>query len=264
MKKATHNLSHYKLLTANMGSLIPIGCQEVLPGDHFKHSTSALVRCAPLLAPVMHPINVRIHHWFIPHRLVWNDWESFITGGEDGADASTFPTIDLSGGISSGTLADYLGIPKGVNESVSALPFRAYALIYNEWYRNQDLQTALTIDKTDGADSTTNTTLQSVTWGKDFFTSASPDTQKGSEVNLPLGTEAPVLGIGTGNQTYSASSTNVYETDGTGTTSYANYKGPLDTTSGDDHAYLEQDPNNTGFPWIRADLSNASAATINP
>lgn len=195
MKRGKFSLSNYKLLTADMGELVPIGLTEVLPGDTIQHATSMLLRVSPLLAPVMHPVHVRIHHWFVPHRLVWNDWENFITGGPDGLNASTFPTITTAGAHAVGSLADYLGVPTGVTGTVvSALPFRGYSLIFNEWYRDQDLVTALTIDKTDGADTTTNTALQNVAWEKDYFTSARPWTQKGPEITLPLGTVAPVVG----------------------------------------------------------------------
>ena len=128
-----------------MGSLVPIGLTEVLPGDTIQQATNLLLRCSPLLAPVMHPVHIRVHHWFVPHRLVWEDWEDFITGGPDGNDASDFPTITLGGGTGAavGSLADYLGCPTGVNNlEVSALPFRGYGLIWNEWYRDQDLETA--------------------------------------------------------------------------------------------------------------------------
>ena len=162
-------------------------------------ATSLLVRVSPLLAPVMHPVHVRVHHWFVPHRLVWEDWEKFITGGPDGMDASVFPTITIGGGTGAavGSLADYLGVPTGVNNiEVSALPFRGYAKIWNENYRDQDLQTELTIDKTSGADTTTNTTLQNVDWEKDYFTSARPWAQKGPDITVPLGTTAPIVSDG--------------------------------------------------------------------
>jgi len=195
MKRNKFSLSNYKLLSCDMGELVPIGLTEVLAGDSIQQSTSALVRAAPLLAPVMHPVHVNIHHWFVPHRLVWEDWESFITGGPDGMDASVFPTITApgSGGFPVGSLADYLGCPTAINSlEVSALPFRAYALIYNEWYRDQDLNTALTIDDTSGPDTTTSTTLQVGCWEKDYFTSARPWEQKGPSITVPLGTTAPV------------------------------------------------------------------------
>jgi len=196
VKRSKFSLSNYKLLTCDMGELVPIGLQEVLPGDTIQQSTSMLLRVSPLLAPVMHPVHCRVHHWFVPHRLVWEDWEKFITGGPDGMDASVFPTVTIGGGSGAavGSLADYLGVPTGVNNiEVSALPFRGYAKIWNEWYRDQDLQTALTIDETSGPDTTTNTTLQNVDWEKDYFTSSRPWAQKGPDISVPLGTTAPVV-----------------------------------------------------------------------
>jgi hypothetical protein len=121
----------------------------------------------------MHPVDVRIHHWFVPNRLIWEDWEDFITGGADGNNADTHPTINLAS-AAIGSLADYIGVPTGSSNTtaINALPFRAYAKIWNEFYRDQDLDTALTIDETSGADTTTNTTLQNISWEKDYFTSA--------------------------------------------------------------------------------------------
>jgi len=191
-KRNKFDLSHYKQLTCNQGELIPIGIQEVLPGDSFQMSTKALVRLSPLVKPVMHPVHATIRHYFVPNRLLMDDWEDFITGGETGTDSTTFPTITLTPTV--GSLADYMGLPLGTSISVNALPFRAYALIYNEEIRNQDLQTTkIGFSTAAGADSTTNTTLQKVNWGKDRFTSAKDSTQKGAEVSLPLGTEAKVI-----------------------------------------------------------------------
>lgn len=198
MKRSKFSLSHYKLFTGDMGELIPCGLVEVLPGDTVQHATSMLLRVSPLVSPVMHPVHVKVHHWYVPHRLVWEDFENFITGGPDGNDASVFPTISApgGGGFAVGTLADYLGCPTGVNSlAVSALPFRGYSLIWNEWYRDQDLETPLTVSKASGVDSTTNTTLQNGAWEKDYFTMARPWLQKGAAVSLPLGTEAPVRGL---------------------------------------------------------------------
>ena len=89
MKRSKFSLSHYKLLTCDMGLLIPIAWYEALPGDTIQQATSALIRVTPLLSPVMHPVMVRIHHWFVPNRLIWDTFESFITGGTDGNDATT-------------------------------------------------------------------------------------------------------------------------------------------------------------------------------
>lgn len=249
MKRNKHSLSHYKLLSCDQGQLIPIGLQEVLPGDTFQHSTSALIRVAPLATPVMHPVRARIHHFFVPHRLVWNDWENFITGGPDGLNASTFPTIDVSG-ASVGSLADYLGVPpslaagKGV---VSALPFRAYASIYNEFYRDQDLNTALTIDLTDGVDTTTNTALQKVCWERDRFTLSRLTPQKGAAVTLPLGTSAPVA-----HDQVNGSPIGVYST-----VNSDNRRMGADATSVYASTVSESAANS-----LYADLSTATAATI--
>lgn len=262
MKRSKFSLSHHKLFSCDMGELIPCGLVEVLPGDTIQQATSALVRASPLLAPVMHPVNVAIHHWFVPHRLVWNDFENFITGGPDGLNASVFPTVNFpTGGPEIGTLADYLGIPTDVAQAggtnVSALPFRAYALIWNEWYRDQDLQTALTVDLTDGADTTTSVLLQNVCWEKDYFTSARPWEQKGPAVTVPLGTTAPVNRVTNaaawgakvaGSETEPSES--VMETDVNG--GYTK----IDTSAGQ---YISFDPKG----GLVADLAGASAVTVN-
>ena len=111
MKRSKHSLSNTKLLSCDMGELIPIGLTEVLPGDTMQQATSCLLRCAPMLAPVMHPVQVRIHHFFVPHRICWENFQDFITGGPDGNDDSLHPIIDMDENIASqGSLADYYGI----------------------------------------------------------------------------------------------------------------------------------------------------------
>lgn len=195
-KRSKFSLSNYKIMSMNMGGLYPCGLLEVLPGDTIQQATNLLLRCSPLLAPVMHPVHVQVRHFYVPHRLVWEDFESFITGGEDGMDASVAPTITFASGVSVGTLGDYLGLPTGVNGlTVSALPFRGYALIFNEWFRDQDLISKLTISTASGADTTTSTALQNVAWEKDYFTSARPWPQKGPSITIPIGTTAPVSGL---------------------------------------------------------------------
>lgn len=271
MKRGKFSLSNYKLLSCDMGELIPCGMWEVLPGDTVQAATSALLRASPLLAPVMHPVDVRIHHWFVPHRLVWEDWENFITGGPDGLDASVFPTVTIGGGSGAaiGSLADYLGVPTGVNNiEVSALPFRGYSLIWNEWYRDQDLQTKLTIDKTSGADTTTNTTLQNIAWEKDYFTSSRPWEQKGSGITIPLGDEAPVKGIMVTNAYLAGSvgSVSGWETGegynaGTPPSTYANGRIGASTLAYDTE-YLAPNGGGSYGPNITADLSSASAITV--
>ena len=268
MKRNKFSLSHYRLLSCDMGELVPIGLVEVLPGDTFQHATSTLLRVSPLLAPVMHPVHMRIHHWFVPHRLVWEDWEDFITGGPDGMDESSFPTITLSyaaGPPASGSgvvggLADYLGCPPQINSlQVSALPFRAYNLIFNEWYRDQDLQSPVAISLASGADATTSTALQNVAWEKDYFTSARPWTQKGPEVTIPLTGDAPVVGLGMINNTPTGTNmANVKQSDGT-TVTYADY---INANDSNNKVRLRNE-GGTYYPDMFADLSGVSAANIN-
>lgn len=245
-----------------MGNLVPVGLVEVLPGDTVQQMTSLLIRVSPLLAPVMHPVHVRIHHWFVPHRLVWEDWEDFITGGPDGMDASVFPTKDMGGGVTEGSLADYLGLPPGIGDAppeqypVSALPFRGYQLIWNEWYRDQDLQTPAVIDLTSGADITTSPDLQRAAWEKDYFTSSRPWTQKGPEVTLPFGQFAPVVPTPAGPDSQPR-----FSVGSVGST-------PLQSPGGAPDVHFDASPaaaaeafwEHTG---LRADLSGATAVSIN-
>lgn len=260
MKRSKFSLSNYKLLTCDMGELVPCGLQEVLPGDTIQQATSLLLRVSPLLAPVMHPVQVRVHHWFVPHRIVWDDWEKFITGGPDGMDASVFPTITFSGGSGAavGSLADYMGVPTGVNNiEVSALPFRGYAKIWNENYRDQDLETELTIDTTSGADTTTNTTLQNVDWEKDYFTSARPWAQKGPDISVPLGTSANVVSNGGNVQIRGSTGAMTQWLTSGGASSTLNIN--TATTAG----VVNFGANGATTTGLRADLSSATAASIN-
>lgn len=271
MKRSKFSLSNYKLFTGSMGELIPCGLMEVLPGDSVQQATSALVRCSPLLAPVMHPVQVKISHWFVPHRLVWEDWEKFITGGEDGMDASVFPTIAFpAGGPEIGTLADYLGIPTDIvgATSVSALPFRGYAMIYNEHIRDQDLQVKLAISKASGVDATTNVTLQNDNWERDYLTSTRPWEQKGPAITIPLGTQAPVRGIAV-KGTAAAASAAFFGNTAAGdiAAAQANTLEVGDAIAGGKAWATLLQSNNpaslTNRPQIFADLTGASAVTVN-
>ena len=146
MKRNKFGLSHTKLFTQDLGELIPSMVLEVLPGDTMQHACSALVRSSPLLSPVMHPVDVTVSNYFVPTRLLWANFADMITGGPSGVSLPVHPTIasPAGTGFAVGSLGDYLGVPTGVQTlPVSALPFRAYALIWNEFFRDQDLETPL-------------------------------------------------------------------------------------------------------------------------
>ncbi|MEM2002686.1 MAG: major capsid protein [Candidatus Methanomethylicaceae archaeon] len=251
MKRSKHSLSNYKLFSCDMGELIPCGITEVLPGDTLQHATSVLLRCSPLLAPVMHPVRVRVHHWYVPFRLIWDDWEEFITGGPDGMDDSEFPTMKAgnTSGYAVGSLCDYLGVPPGVpGLEHSALPIRAYQLIFNEWYRDQDLQSEVAISTASGLDTTTSRGLRSVNWEKDYFTSARPWEQKGPSISIPLGTSAPVVSDGS-------------------TPSVTGPSGDADFVANGADARFSVNIGTGDVKWknagLEADLSGASAVTVN-
>lgn len=217
-RRNAFNLSYESKLTLNMGELVPIMCMPVVPGDKFRVKTESLVRLAPLVAPMMHRVNVFTHYFFVPNRLVWNEWEDFITKGVDGDDVPVFPSLRLSPDLVSsnpsaffgdGTLWDYLGLPslKGIggaefpnpspngvtapqNYRVSSLPFRAYQLIYNEYYRDQNLTDPVDISLNSGFEDTLHALnllqLRRRAWEKDYFTSALPWLQRGPEVTVPV------------------------------------------------------------------------------
>lgn len=260
MKRAKHSLSNYKLFSCDMGELVPINVMEVLPGDSVQLSTSALVRCSPLIAPVMHPVHAFIRHFYVPNRLIWEDWEDFITGGPDGHDTSVYPT--MSSAVAAGDLLDYMGLPISTPAlSFSALPIRAYMLIYNEYYRDQDLQTEVPLSIASGLDSTTVKTMRMCNWEKDYFTSARPWEQKGPTITIPLGTEAPVKSVAGQpiNLRWPATGAQVTNQAGPFRTK-ADRSTEVNTTTapGGTSSLAFADVSN-----VYADLTNASAVTVN-
>lgn len=183
-KRSKFSLSNYHNLTCQMGYMVPIHLAEVLPGDSIQQSTSVFARFAPMVAPVMHPTHMSVHHYYVPTRILWADFENFITGGPDGLNSSVPPTVNVA--VGQGSLADYFGLPVNTTLSVSALPFRAYDLIYNDYYRDQDLMPEVPISFASGADTSTGLSLLRPCWRKDYFTTARPWPQKGAEVTIPV------------------------------------------------------------------------------
>lgn len=206
------DLSHEVKLSCKMGYLIPVLCIETLPGDSIRDTMNCFIRLAPMLAPVMHRIDVTTHFFFVPNRLLTDYWEDFITGGQDGTEAPILPyvrydTVEAEQaefnitGLSS--LWDYLGLPTNeqlvggpwVQEQVSALPFRACGKIWNDYYRDPNFDDEMDL----GTELAGNVSASAVVQGgymdirkyrrafeKDYFTSALPFAQRGAQVLMPL------------------------------------------------------------------------------
>lgn len=204
--------------TFNTGDIVPFFLEEVLPGDTFNVKTSKVVRMQTLLTPLMDNLYLDTYYFFVPNRLVWQHWKEFC--GEN-TESAWIPeteyampqiTSPASTGWEVGTIADYFGIPTGVaNLSVSALPFRAYALIMNEWFRDENLQDPLVVPVDDATVAGVNTATFVTDVAKggkpykaakyhDYFTSALPAPQKGPDVTIPVssGSNLPVYGTGDG------------------------------------------------------------------
>lgn len=177
--RSVFDLSHEKKMTADMGYIYPVMCDEMVPGDKFKIGHKIIIRMMPLVAPILHQIDASIHLFFVPYRILWTDWEDFITGGADGQNAAVLPRWN-PGNTAEGSLWDYMGFPTGIVPT-DALPLdfvrRAYNRVYNEFYRDQNLIAEV---------AETNETILKRAWEKDYFTSALPWQQRGIAPSLPI------------------------------------------------------------------------------
>lgn len=229
-KRHAFDLSHDVKMSCDLYKLVPILCEEVVPGDTWKVNTEILMRFAPLVSPVMHRLNVYTHFFFVPKRILWDGWKDYITGGEyrpgkkDPNESPAYPRLEVNGTLatkqylSKGSLADYLGFPVGdslkpateiydcsltgssapyiSSVTLDALPFRAYNLIWNEYYRDQNLQDPIDIHQEtsgvyDGLGELGSLLFRA--WEKDYFTSALPWPQAGEDVTLPMHGEAETV-----------------------------------------------------------------------
>lgn len=282
VKRSRFDLSHEIKGTYRFGKLHPIGAWEVLPKDSFSVSSEVFLRFQPMLAPIMHQVDVYVHWWFVPNRLIYEDWENFITGGPDGnwgskADVQLnplhCPPYYLTSSIGSAystycvkkTLWDYLGLPPLKNTpnsanalKISALPFRAYAKIYNEWYRDENLVPEIPIPLGGGNVTTSEfnngllSVLRTRAWEKDYFTSALPFAYKGKAMELTLSsTNAPIV--------FNGSPGNQQEITPTGASSAIGARADGTLIDVNTNQPVNILPNGT----LEANLSNINIATIN-
>lgn len=216
IQRSVFDRSHDYKTTMDSGYLIPFFVDEVLPGDTFKLRVNAFVRMNTLVAPFMDNVFMDTFFFFVPTRLVWDNWQRFCGEQKKPGDTTDFLIPSLSGTNSfiNGSIFDYMGLPTGVAldpaiTPINALPFRAYNLIYNEWFRDENLIDLIPVLTNDGPDPISNYTLRKRAKRHDYFTSALPWPQKGPSVDVGLTGNAPIVGFGDGSR-WNFSSNNSY------------------------------------------------------
>lgn len=255
--------------TFQSGQLIPIFCEEILPGDTWNLRMDMVMRMPPLISPIMDNLWVDTQFWYCPNRLVWDNWVKFQGEQANPGDSTNYVVPKITSpndGYPIVSIYDYFGLPcagqitAGLNITHSALPLRMYNLIYKEWYRDQNLQLSPAINKGDGPD--LNTDYQLLNRGKrhDYFTSCLPFVQKGPTVNIPLGTTAPIRSTGTGiafdNPSFGRTGTALLLTSGTNTPTWSNSTASPSGGANFGAAGLL-------VPSLQVDLSAAAGAAIN-
>lgn len=197
MKRSKFNLSFPLQTTFNAGYLVPFLVQDTLPNDTFYISARSFIRAQPMTAPLLHDVDVFLQYFYCPERILWDNAPAFFLGTNevDGLASPTRPYIKAPAeGFSIGSLADYLGVPTPTDENdptgksikFSAIPFRAYAKIWNDKYRDDRLQDEIPISYEDGLDEITSTKLKSPTWKNDYFHKAEVQKQLGEGVTVPI------------------------------------------------------------------------------
>jgi len=264
IQRSTFDRSHGYKTTLDSGKLIPVFVEEALPGDTFQVKAALFGRMATPLKPIMDNIFLDIHFFSCPIRLVWENWKKFNGEQRNPSDSTDFlmPTITApAGGFTEGSIYDYLGVPTKVdNITIRADILRCVNLIYNEWYRDENLQDSLVDNYGDGPDLHSDYTILPRGKRKDYFTSALPWPQKGEQVSVPIGTSAPITTVsGLNNAGLFKKASDDSNFIPAGSTSIDAYIG--DGTMRDATAATElyYNPNGT----LQADLSSATAATIN-
>ncbi|AXL15391.1 major capsid protein [Microviridae sp.] len=239
--------------TFDAGNLIPFFCDEVLPGDTFNLRTSGFARLATPLAPVMDNMYLDTFYFFVPNRLIWDNFQRFMGEQTDPGDSTDYlvPTLN-NFDVPPNSLFDHFGLPvdKIISPNiVSALPFRAYNLIYNEWFRDQNLQDSVDVPRDDGPDLGSNYNILRRGKRHDYFTSALPWPQKGPSVDIPIvSSNAPIMGTGA-----IGDEVNVLDAAGGGNFNFNDPSGEL-----------QQFHSKQGGPVnLFADMSSSTAATIN-